>query len=211
MCNEYTRRMSYRDYVELLRQVSLPLVSPPPDKAPNLEPQASVRPTDRAPIFRRQNDGVELAMARWWFIPWWHRGKQKDWKRTTFNARSETVATSPTFRDAFAEKRCLVPADSWFEFTGEKRSKVRWIVRPRNESGICFAGIWERCATSDEGVVESFTILMRDPEPPLDALHNRQPVVLRPEDWATWLDVRADVQPLFRIPNGDRFAIERAA
>jgi putative SOS response-associated peptidase YedK len=210
VCNQYLRRRGFQDYAREFSQIRLPLVFPPPHLAPNLEPQDVVRPTDQAPIFRSRDDGVELAMARWWFLPWWHKGKLKDFALTTFNARSETIATSRTFRDSFARRRCVVPADAWYEFTGEKRDRVRWLVRPKDEEGICFAGIWDRCETTDAGTVESFTILMRDPEPPLDKLHNRQPVILRQQDWPTWLNLKADATPLFRLENGDRFAIERA-
>ena len=66
------------------------------------------------------------------------------------------------------------------------------------------------CDTTDAGTVESFTMLMRDAASPLDKLHDRQPIILRREDWAAWLDLNADVRPLFRLDNGDRFAIERA-
>ncbi len=209
MCNEYLRRRGFQDYAREFSQIKLPLVFPPPHLAPNLQPQDSVKPTDQAPIFRSRDDGVELAMARWWFVPWWHKGKLRDFRLTTFNARCETIATSRTFRDSFARRRCLVPADGWFEFTGERRDRMRWLVRPRHEDGVCFAGIWDRCETTDAGRVESFTILMRDPVPPLDRLHNRQPVVLRHQDWAIWLDLKADVTPLFGLGNDDRFAIER--
>jgi len=74
---------------------------------------------------------------------------------------------------------------------------------------VCLGGIWDRCETTDAGTVESFTILMRDPAPPLDQLHNRQPVILRHRDWATWLDLKADVTPMYGLENGDRFSIER--
>ena len=209
MCNEYLRRRGFQDYAREFSQIKLPLVFPPPHQAPNLQPQDSVKPTDQAPIFRSRDDGVELAMARWWFVPWWHRGKLKEFRLTTFNARCETITTARTFRDAFARRRCLVPVDGWFEFTGEKRERARWLVRPRDEESVCLAGIWDRCETTDAGAVESFTILMRDPAPPLDQLHNRQPVILRHQDWATWLDLKADVTPLYGLENGDRFGIER--
>ena len=212
MCNEYLRQKGFQNYAAEFSQLRLPIQFPPPHLAPNLQPQSSIKPTDPAPIFRMRDDGVELAMARWWLVPWWHKGKLKDFKLTTFNARSETIATARAYRDAFARRRCLIPADGWFEFTGEKKARtwVKWRVRPLNEDGICFAGIWDRCNTTDAGTVESFTMLMRDAAPPLDGLHSRQPIILRREDWATWLDLGADVQPLFGQGNGERFVIERA-
>src|SRR5262249_36817330 len=151
-------------------------------------------------------------MARWWLVPWWHKGTLKEFKLTTFNARSETVAAARAYRDAFARRRCLIPADGWFEFTGDKKERTwtKWCVRPVTVEGVCFAGIWDRCDTTDVGTVESFTMLMRDAVPPLDKLHTRQPIILRQEDWATWLDLSADVQPLFKLENEERFVIERA-
>ncbi len=208
MCNEYLRAKAYGDYANGFAQLKLPLRFPPPHAAPNLEPQERVRPTDPAPIFRRYEDGVELAMARWWLVPWWHKGTLRDFKLATFNARSETLATSRTFRDAFARRRCLVPAEGWTEFTGTKGNKTRWHVWPRGEDWFCFAGLWDRCRTTDAGTVDSFTIVMRDPAPPLDRFHGRQPVVLRVEDWATWLDPSADARPLWRLDNADRFVVE---
>ncbi len=212
MCNEYLRHKSYQAYAREWSQTRLPLRFPPPHMAPNLEPQDRVRPTDQTAIFRTRDDGVELAIARWWLVPWWHKGKLKDFKLTTFNARSETVATARAYKDAFARRRCLIPVDGWYEFTGDKKTRdwTKWRVRPRDEVGVCFAGIWDRCDTTDAGTVESFTMLMRDAVTPLDKLHSRQPIILRCEDWETWLDLTADVRPLFKQENGERFVIERA-
>ena len=146
MCNEYLRRKGFQSYASEFSQLRLPIRFPPPHLAPNLEPQDRVRPTDQAPIFRTRDDGVELAMARWWLVPWWHKGKLKDFKLTTFNARSETVATARAYKDAFARRRCLIPADGWYEFTGDKKAKdwTKWRVRSRDEDGVCFAGVWLR-------------------------------------------------------------------
>jgi putative SOS response-associated peptidase YedK len=212
MCNQYLRQKAFGAYKDEFSQIKLPLVFPPAHAAPNLAPQPEVKPTDAAPIFRRRDDGVELAMARWWLVPWWHRGKLKEFRLATFNARSETVATARTFRDAFAKRRCLIPADGWFEYTGDSRKdRIKWRVMPRHEDGVCFAGIWDRCDTEDAGSVDSFTMLMRDSAPPLDRLHTRQPVVLRREDWTAWLDTSADVTPLYALDNGDRFEIEQVS
>jgi putative SOS response-associated peptidase YedK len=210
MCNEYLRTKGISQLEVELSEVKIPLRFPPPERRPNLPPQPRVRPTDQAVILRGCEDGVELAMARWWFVPSWHKGKLRDFKANTFNTRSETVATLRTFRDAFARRRCLIVADGWYEFTGNTRKdRARWRVMPRHENGVCFAGIWDRCETTDEGMVDSFTMLMRDAAPPLDGLHTRQPVILRREDWATWLGLSADVEPLYRLDNADRFGIEK--
>ena len=209
MCNQYLRTKAIGAYRDEFSQIRLPLVFPAPHATPNLAPQPEVKPTDMAPIIRRRDEGVELVMARWWLIPWWHRGTLKAFRLATFNARSETVATNRAFKDAFARRRCLIPVDGWFEYTGDtKKDRVKWRITPREGDALCLAGVWDRCETTDAGTVESFTMLMRDAAPPLDRLHTRQPVILRQENWATWLDSDVDVTPLYALENGDRFAVE---
>ncbi len=210
MCNEYLRTKGYHEIGLELRETRIPLRFPTAERSPNLLLQSRVRPTDQAVILRARDDGVELTMARWWFVPAWHHGKLKDFRANTFNARSETVATLPTFRRAFARRRCLIVVDGWYETTGDTaRDRVRWRVTPTGGNAVCLAGIWDRCDTADQGPVDSFTMLMRDAVPPLDVLHERQPVPLFSEHWATWLDVQADVKVLYSLANGTRFAIER--
>ena len=200
MCGRIKRTGAFNAYVRELQEAGIIVARPAPHQAPNLEPQPDLRPTDPAPIFRRmpqgEGEGVEMIHARWWFVPYWHRGNLKDFKLTTFNAKSETVATSRTFRDSFKQRRCLVPADGWYEWTGEKGAKVKWLFTPKGNAPVCFAGLWDRCKTTDAGEVKSFTIVTQPPNPELLAYHDRAPVVLHQRDWSTWLDLTADVQPL---------------
>ena len=210
MCGRYKREKSYRTYVEELSETRIPLRFPEPHAAPNMEPQPDLRPTQQAPIFRACEGGVEMVDARWWFVPWWHKGTLKDFKLATFNAKSETVATSRTFRDSFRQRRCLVPADGWYEWTGEKGAKTRWLFTPEGDRPICFAGIWDRCRTSDAGEVTSFTIVTQPAGAELNAYHDRAPVVLRQADWCTWLDLTADVRPMLGPEDATRFHISKA-
>ena len=182
MCGRYRRTKGYRYYMEELNDIRLPLRFPEPHAAPNMEPQLDLRPTEQAPIFRRRDDGVEMVNARWWFVPWWHKGALKEFKLSNFNAKSETVATSRTFREAFKQRRCLVPADGWYEWTGEKGAKTKWLFTPKGNAPICFAGLWDRCKTADAGEVESFTIVTQPPNADLLAYHDRAPVVLHQAD-----------------------------
>ena len=210
MCGRYERTKGYRAYVEEFSAAKLPVRFPEPQAAPNLEPQPDLRPTQQAPIMRRRDDGVEMVSARWWFVPFWHRGTLRDFKLTTFNAKSETVATSRTFRDAFKQRRCLVPADGWYEWTGEKGAKVKWRFTPKDGAPICFAGLWDRCKTADAGEVESFTIITQPAGATLNAYHDRAPVVLEQSAWSTWLDLSADPAPLLGAESADRFDVAQA-
>jgi putative SOS response-associated peptidase YedK len=161
-------------------------------------------------------DGApNVGNARWWLVPWFHKGALKDWKATTFNARAETVATSRAYRDSFKRRRCLVVADGWYEWSGpregEEKRKQPWLFKPRDGEPIMFAGIWDRCDTTDQGPVDSFTIVTQPAGAPLNGYHDRAPVVLFGNDWARWMDVDADVSDLLGPESPDRFTVSKVS
>ena len=135
MCGRYGRDIPW----SILHE-ALSLTRPRASEAPNLEPEWDIRPTTPQWIARSAEDGLELIRARWWLVPWWHKGALKDWKLTTFNAKVETVASARTFRDSFARRRCLIPASCWYEWTGLKGAKVKWRFEARDEPWLCFGG-----------------------------------------------------------------------
>jgi len=183
----------------------------------NLEPNDDVRPTTRQVTARLDDDGGWIVEAkRWGLIPFWRGGKPvKDsqqgkgdgFKLTTFNARVETVSTAATFRESFKRRRCIVPASSWFEWTGEKGSKVKHRFTRADHGLIWFAGIHDTVQTTDEGQVDSFTILTGPSEGWLADYHDRAPVILDEADWATWLDPTKDATGLFEAVRPERFIL----
>ena len=183
--------------------------------AVNLEPREQVRPTNDAPIVRLSEGTPQVGNARWWLIPWFHNGTVKDWKATTFNARSETVATSRAYRDSFKRRRCLVPADGWYEWFGPRddddKRKQPWLFTPRDGEPIMFAGIWDRCDTIDQGTIESFTLVTQPAGAPLTGYHDRAPVILFGDEWSRWLDLDADVADLLGPESRDRFDVSQCA
>lgn len=200
MCGRFRDTRSWAEHRDMLSiiQPTLPL---------NLEPMKQVRPTNQAVIIRPIEGGNELTRARWWLIPWFHKGTVKEWKATTFNARAETVATSRAYRDSFKRRRCLVSATGWYEWTGKPGSKQMWMFTPRDDAPIYIAGIWDRCETTDQGLVESFTIVTQPAGAPLNGYHDRAPVVLFRDEWARWLDHSGDVTDLIGPESRDRFSI----
>ena len=212
MCGRYRNLQTWSDLHAGLSYFLGPVTQP----ALNLEPREQVRPTQNAPIVTTEPDGeVTVWNARWWLIPWFHKGTVKDWKATTFNARAETVATSRAFRDSFAKRRCLVVADGWYEWMGPRDDssprKQPWLFTPRDASPIMLAGIWDSCETTDEGKVPSFTIVTQPAGAPLNGYHDRAPVVLMSDDWRRWLDTSADVSDLLGPESIDRFDIDKCA
>tara|TARA_R110002124_G_scaffold1527_3_gene9181 strand:+ start:898 stop:1554 length:657 start_codon:yes stop_codon:yes gene_type:complete len=183
----------------------------------NIEPDDDVRPTTRQLVARLQDGAWTGETMRWGLVPGWRSGKPlKDtakgkgdgFKLTTFNARAETVAGSAVFRDAFARRRCLVPASAWYEWTGDKGAKTRWRVsRADDVPMLMFAGLWDHADTADAGPVDSFTVLTHPSSGLLADYHDRAPVVLERDDWMRWLDVTRDPAPLFANDPGDRFQV----
>lgn len=204
MCNQYANTLSYSDYSEGLPKFGLRLVSPKPKDTPNLEPRLSIRPTDKAPIIRAANGGVELKEVRWGLVPHFYKGPLKSWKVLGTNARIETVSQAVTFRRAFRTRRCLVPATHFYEWTGERKNKTKWFFQDIDKPWFMMAGLWDRAETV-EGAIESFTVLTMPAGPDVAPYHARQPVVLLPQHCADWLDPAIDVNQVVIPPHPEAF------
>ena len=155
---------------------------------PNLEPRYNIAPTQDAPLFRRDGAGtVHLAQLRWGLIPSW--AKDKSIGAKFINARGESVATQSAFRAAFEQRRCLVPADGFYEWRQEGKQKQPWRLHLADDAPFCFAGLWESWRDREtKAVVESFTIITTTANELVAPIHNRMPVMLQWHDLVPWLD-----------------------
>lgn len=210
MCNRYRSSWEWRWFTGEFSDIKIPLRMA--DPMPNLP--AEVRPTNKAMIFRfvdaaEPMAGVEGAALRWGLIPWFHKGRPGSWKMLGTNARSETVSTVAMYREAFKRRRCLIPAEAYFEWTGEKGSKVKWMFTRTDDRPFCFAGLWDRCDTED-GPIDSFTMMTTEPEDFCRTYHDRQPVILERDQWATWLDLSPDAAPLLTCEPSGLIKVELA-
>lgn len=148
----------------------------------------NIKPTNQVPCLMLQDDALLMSSARWWFVPEWHRGDVKDWKATTFNAKIETAFEKPTFRNAWASKRCLIPAVAYYEWTGPKGAKQPWAIKPDiNGSHFFFAGLYSQLSNGPSASLKTCTILTRAAESQLHEIHPRTPVILRDSQCADWL------------------------
>lgn len=216
MCGRFdTSHLTWADIHEQLSFFAK--VTTPPR---NMEPNPDVRPTTPQLTARLGDDGWIVEPMRWGLVPFWRSGKPlKDtakgaddgFKLTTFNARVETCHSASTFRDAFAKRRCIVPASAWFEWTGDKGSKLKHRFAREDGKAIWFAGMWDRCTTPDAGDVASFTILTGPSAGFLEQFHTRAPVILEPSDWAKWLNPAEEPTELFTSVRPERFAHSEAA
>jgi len=158
-------------------------------------PRYNIAPTQEAPVLVTHNGERYIVGFRWGLIPYW--AKDPAIGNRMINARAESVATRPAFREALERRRCVVLADGFYEWMTEAGG--RWPMRVRLESGRLFglAGVWERWRPPGGGdPVRSFTILTTDATPSLQAIHDRLPVVLPPEAREQWLDPAADQKSL---------------
>jgi len=152
----------------------------------NLPPRYNIAPTQEVPIIRRCDGGRELVMARWGLIPFWAKDARIGNK--LINARVESIADKPSFRAAFRARRCLVPADGFYEWRKQTDgSKQPYRITPAGGGLMAFAGLWERW--NQDGVsVDSCTIITTEAAPSIAFVHKRMPVIVQPEDYDAWLD-----------------------
>ncbi len=153
---------------------------------PNFPPRYNVAPTQDAPVVvRNKAGGRTLVLMRWGLVPWWSKGPAG---KPMFNARSESAATTPSFRDSFRERRCLVPANGYFEWRATEHGRQPFLFAPKDRSLTAFAGLWDRWREAkDSPAVHSFTILTTAASDLVRPLHDRMPVILSPADWPQWL------------------------
>lgn len=146
-------------------------------------------PTQDITVLRMDADGdPELVRMRWWLTPYW--AKEMSAKYAMFNAKSETAHKSPAFREPYKKRRCVVPVSGFYEWAKQAQGpKLPYLVAPREAAGLLLAGLWDRWRNPETDVVlESFTILTTKANAALAFVHNRQPVMLSPEDAKAWLD-----------------------
>jgi putative SOS response-associated peptidase YedK len=153
---------------------------------PNFPPRYNVAPTQPIPIVRLVNGERHFALVRWGLIPGW----VKDPKAFSLliNARGESLNDKPAFRNAMRYRRCLIPADGFYEW--EVKSKRPYHVRLKGGGPFAFAGLWESWTGPNGEETESAAIVTTDANNSLRPIHDRMPVMLEPEGYDLWLDCR---------------------
>lgn len=165
------------------------------DASLNLQPRFNIAPTQMAPVVRRSDDGRRMDMLRWGLIPSW--SKDKNIASKLINARGETVAQKPSFRDAYKKRRCLVPVDGFYEWRKEGEAKQPYRIGFRGGTPFVFAGLWESWTVpngqEDAGdVIETYTIVTTEANSKITPIHHRMPVIVDPSDYDLWLNGAPD-------------------
>lgn len=154
---------------------------------PNFGPRWNVAPTQEMPVVRRhpETGARVMSMLRWGLVPHWSADPSVATR--LLHARAEGIETTRSFRDAYARRRCLIPADGFFEWQGEGKAKVPHAVALAAGGTFAFAGLWEGWRGQDGTIIRSFTVVTTAANVDLRTVHPRMPVILDPADWAPWL------------------------
>lgn len=158
--------------------------------ARNLQPHYNLAPTDTVDVIRLDKEGKrELLPMRWGLIPGWWKKSVKE-VPGTFNARAESIRDKPMFRGAFKERRCIIPASGFYEWTGSKtQRKPHFFTLADGSPVMGFAGLWERWRDRASGeAILSCTIIVCDADQWMERYHDRMPVILQDKDLDGWLD-----------------------
>lgn len=169
------------------------------DAPPNLAPRWNIAPTTACLAIRRDAaGGRRFAMLRWGLVPAWARDMSG--ASRMINARGETVAEKPAYREALRKRRCLVPADGFYEWPEQGEDRRPVLFRLRDGGPFAFAGLWETWRAPDGAAIETFTIVNTEARGAMRLYHHRVPIVLDASAQDAWLD-----------PAGDPMAIVGAA
>jgi putative SOS response-associated peptidase YedK len=153
---------------------------------PKWKPRFNVAPSQVVDIVRVRDGRGVIESASWGLIPHWTKGKPK---LKSINARADTLASSGMFRQAFEKRRCLIPADGFYEWKGAKPPKQPYFIHRRDDAVFAFAGLWEKWKPEpDAEPIETFTIITTTPNALMETIHNRMPVILDPKDYDRWVD-----------------------
>jgi len=192
MCGRFTQAYTWHELVALYR-----LTQP----AVNLQAHYNIAPTDTVDVVAMRDGKVELAPMRWGLVPWWWKKPTKELP-STFNARAETVAAKPMFRDAFKRSRCVIPASGYYEWQPTPSGKQPYYIASADDAVLSFAGLsdqWRNVETGER--VASCTIIVTAANDATRAIHDRMPVVLAGPDLEPWLAGAAGTDVLRPAPS----------
>jgi putative SOS response-associated peptidase YedK len=185
MCGRFTLRHPRR----------VRLHGTPPPELFDIDPRFNIAPSQKVWGITERGDGPELGLFDWGLIPSWSKEPSG-----IINARAETLEEKPSFSDSFQRRRCLIPADGFYEWKKRGKNRQPYYFQLRDEAPFLFAGIWDRWRADGVSVV-SCAIITTTPNDLLREIHDRMPVILQPECLDAWLNPRTDPAELKRMLN----------
>ena len=166
-----------------------------------LSPRYNIAPSQIVPVIRHAQSGDsrrQMIGCRWGLIPYW--AKDPKIGNNLINAKAETIAEKPSFKQPFQKRRCLIPADGFYEWRKQGKAPSQpMYVRRRDGALFAFAGLWEQWKSPEGAAVETCTIITVEPNELLSTIHHRMAAILRPDDERAWLDPKSKVDDLLQI------------
>jgi putative SOS response-associated peptidase YedK len=179
MCGRFTQRANSKRIAKEFKVA----------EAPTTEARYNIAPTQDVLAVYEHEDGHEATFFKWGLVPSW--AKDELMGARLINARSETVAEKPAFRQAFKQRRCIIPADGFYEWQLMGGRKQPFFFRMKDERLFGFAGLWEHWEGEGGRVINSCAILTTEANEVLRPVHHRMPVILHPDDYGLWLGAEA--------------------
>jgi putative SOS response-associated peptidase YedK len=179
MCGRFFLISKGSEIAERFRLVEEPLV----------QPRYNISPGQMVAIVTRDPKDVHhnlLFNVSWGLVPFWSQGTSP--RRRLINARCESVREKPAFRGPFRSRRCLIPANGFFEWSARSAEKIPYVIQLREGRLAALAGLWERWANDQGEVFESCAVLTTQANELVGTLHDRMPVILDVQDFGPWLD-----------------------
>jgi len=152
-----------------------------------LKPRYNIAPSQQIPIIRATETDREMVLAKWGLVPHW--SKEPKSKYSTINARIESVAEKPAYRTPFKRRRCLIPADGYYEWKLVNGHKIPHHIRMRDGEVFALAGLWDRWEGEGESL-ESCSVIVMPANEVMKSLHERMPALIAPAHYDLWLDAR---------------------
>lgn len=177
MCGRYALNATSQqlmDHFQLVKSIDFPA-------------RFNIAPTSMVPVIRQSPEGERVAgLLKWGLVPNWSQDSTMGAKLN--NARAETVAEKPSFRDAFMRRRCLVPATGFYEWKTDGKAKQPYFIHYKSGELMAMAGLWESWRAPSGEILRTFCVITTRPNSVMEPIHDRMPVLIHPGNFAAWLD-----------------------
>lgn len=191
MCGRYTLTRRQQEVAERFGVQQLTV---------EFEPRFNIAPTQSLPVVvNTDGSGPTIQLMRWGLVPFWARDPKS--MKPLINARAETISQKPVFKNNLVRRRCIVPADGFYEWKREGKTKIPMFIHSPQSGLLGFAGIWDRWTDKEtNSTIQSYSIITTAANKTVSPIHDRMPVILRPEDEVRWLNPETiDVSELMKF------------
>lgn len=161
-----------------------------------IDPQYNIPPTSDIPVVLNIANKRQLRLLKWGLVPFW--AKDTTIGQKLINAKAETILEKPSFYSAFKSRRCIIPANGFYEWKQEDKHKQPYVVKSREDTLLGLAGIWEQW-NKQEQLLETCAIITTSPNKLIEPLHNRMPVILNKTDYSVWLDSATPIEAVHQL------------